>query len=137
MLLPSFKRIISSDFAKEYQKVIDQLSLSLNNGITVLYTALSNNLTIQENMRATVADVLVTTDATGKPTQTTAFKLNSTAKVNLVMVGLATNQANSNVYPVSAPWVSGVQADNIYTINNVSGLQAGQQYSLRIVAFQL
>lgn len=136
MLLPSFKRIISSDFAKEYQKVIDQLSLSLNNGITVLYTALANNLTIRDNFLGTIADVLVTVDATGKPTQATAFKLNSTNRVDLIMVGLATNQVNSTVYPISGPFISGVQSDNIYTINNVSGLQPGQQYSLRVVAFQ-
>lgn len=136
MLIPSFKRLISSDFPKEFQKLVDQLSLSLNNGITVLYTALNNNLTIRDNLLGTIQDVLVTVDANGKPIQTTAFKLNSTARVDLVMVGLALNQVNSNVYPTSGVLVSGTQSDNIYTIANVSGLQAGQQYSLRIVAFQ-
>lgn len=135
MQLPSFKRIISSDFPKEFQKLVDQLSLSLNNGITVLYTALANNLTIRQNLAATVADVLVTVDATGKPTQTTAFKLNSTARVDMVMVGLAVNQVNSAVYPAGGVFVSGVQADNIYTIQNVTGLQPNQQYLLRLVAW--
>lgn len=134
--MPTFKRIISSDFPKEFQKLVDQLSLSLNNGITVLYTALNNNLTIRDNLLGTVADVLVTVDATGKPIQSTAFKLNTTARVDLVMVGLATNQTNSTVYPSGGVFVSGVQADNVYTIQNVTGLQAGQQYLLRIVAFQ-
>lgn len=137
MLLPTFKRIISSDFPKEFQKLVDQLSLSLNNGITVLYTALANNLTIRQNLSATVSDVLVTVDANGKPTQTTAFKLNSTAKVDMVMVGLALNQVNSTVYPSGGVFVSGVQADNIYTINNVTGLQPNTQYSLRIVAYNM
>lgn len=136
MLLPSFKRIISSDFPKEFQKLIDQLSLSLNNGITVLYTALLNNLTIRDNMLATVTDVLVTVDANGIPIQTTAFKLNTTVKVDMVMVGLATNQVNSTVYPTSGVFINGVQANNIYTIQHVTGLQTNQQYSLRVVAFQ-
>lgn len=98
---------------------------------------MANNLTIRDNIRATVADVLVTVDATGKPLQTTAFKLSSTARVDQVMVGLAVNQVNSSVYPSGGVFVSGVQADNIYTIQNVTGLQAGQQYSLRITAWQL
>lgn len=137
MRLPTFKRLIGSDFPKEFKKLIDQLSLSLNNGIDVLYTALNNNLTIRDNLLATVTDVLVTVDANGKPIQTTAFKLNSTSKVDLVMVGLARNQVNSIIYPSSGVLVSGVQANNIYTIQNVTGLQPNQQYSLRIVAFQM
>lgn len=137
MKLPSFKRLISSDFEKTYQKLVDQLSLSLNNGIDILYTALANNLTLRDNVRSTIKDVSVTVDANGKPIQTTAFTLNSTAKVDLVMVGMALNQTNTSIYPSGGIFISGVQSTNIYTIQNVTGLQAGQQYLLRIVAFQI
>lgn len=137
MKLPSFKRLLSSDFEKTFQKLVDQLSLSLNNGIDIIYTALANNLTLRDNLRATIKDVNVIVDANGKPTQTTAFTLDSTARVDLVMVGLALNQTNSSIYPSGGVLVSGVQTTNIYTINNVTGLQANNNYLLRIVAFQL
>lgn len=137
MKLPSFKRLISSDFEKTYQKLIDQIALSLNNGIDVLYTALANNLTLRDNIRATVKDVNITVDATGKPTQTTAFTLDSTARVDLVMVGLALNQTNSSIYPSGGVFISGVQSTNIYTVNNVTGLQPNQQYLIRLVAWQI
>src|SRR5271165_1302625 len=136
MLLPSWKQIFASDFPQQFQKLISQLSLNLNNGVGVLYTALNNNLTIKDNFLATIADVTLTVDATGTPTQTAAFKLNSTNNVNLIMVGLVTNQTNSTTYPSGAVQVFGVQASNIYTIQNVTGLQAGQKYLVRVVAFQ-
>ena len=92
MRLPSWKQIISTDYAKQFQSLVAQLSLSLNNGVNVLYNALNNNLTIRDNFLATVADVVVQVDSTGKPTQASAFKLNSATNVDFLMVGLATNQ---------------------------------------------
>ena len=136
MRLPSWKQIISTDYTKQFQSLVAQLSLSLNNGVSVLYNALNNNLTIRDNFLATVSDVLVTVDSTGKPVQATAFKLNTTTNVDFVIVGRATNRTNSATYPSGGVMVSGVQANNIFNIQSVTGLQAGQQYSLRIIAFQ-
>ena len=136
MLLPSWKNIISTDYAKQFQSLVAQLSLSLNNGVSVLYTALNNNLTFRDNTLGTVADVLVTVNANGTPTSTTAVKLNTTTNIDFVMVGLAINQTNSGVYPSGGIFVSGTQSGQIYTINNVTGLQPNQQYSLRLVISQ-
>lgn len=136
MKIPGWKQIISTDYAKQFQSLVAQLSLSLNNGVSVIYTALNNNLTIRDNFLATVKDVTVTVNANGTPTQTTAFQLKSTSNVDFVMVGLATNQTNPGTYPTSGVFISGVQASNIYTIQNVTGLQAGQTYILRVLAFQ-
>lgn len=136
MLLPSWKNIISTDYAKQFQSLVAQLSLSLNNGVSVLYTALNNNLTIRDNFLATVSDVLVTVNANGTPINTTAIKLNTTTNVDFIEVGGAINQTNSGVYPLNAPWISGTQSGQIYTINNVSGLQPNQQYSLRVILYQ-
>lgn len=136
MRLPSWKQILSTDFQKQFKQLVDQLSLCINNGVQVIYTALNNNLTIRDNFLATVTDVLVTVDSTGKPTQPTAFKLNTTTKIDTVLVGGVTNQTNSSSYPPGAVMIFGSQASNIYTIANVTGLSAGQQYSLRVIAFQ-
>lgn len=135
MRLPSWKQIISTDYAKQFQSLVAQLSLSINNGVNVLYNALNNNLTIRDNFLATVVDVLVTVDANGKPTQATAFKLNTTTNIDFVLVGRVTNQTNSASYPPGGVMISGVQANNIFNINNVTGLAPGQQYSLRVIAF--
>lgn len=137
MKLPSFKRIISSDFAKEFQKLIDQLSLSLNGGIDSLFNALQNNINLRDNINCTVRDVNVVVDSTGKPTQTTAFALNTTAKVDIVLAYNLGNQTNSSIYPTSGISITGVQGQKVYTINQVTGLTPGDTWLLRCVAFQI
>ena len=136
MKLPSFKQIFSTDFPKEFKKLVDQLSLLLNNPIGVLYTALNNNLSLRDNLNVTIKDVLVTVDSSGAPLQSTAFTLRTTTKVDGVIVILAINQVNSAVYPTGGVFISGVQGATSYTINNITGLQPNQEYSLRVVAFQ-
>lgn len=135
MLLPSFRRLFSQDYPKEYQKLIDTLSVSLNNGIEVLYQALTNQLTLRDNLKATVQDVTLTVDATGKPTQGGTFALSFDGNVDGVMVMNATNQVNSAVYPLAAVMVFGQQSNKTFIINNVVGLQPNTSYTIRVVAF--
>lgn len=136
MRLPSFKRIISTDFKKDFKDLVDQLALSLNNGIDLLYTALANNLTLRDNFKATVKDILVTTDSNGNPTSGASFKLTTgTAKIDGILVLSALNQVNSAGYATSGVFITGGQSGDSFIINNITGLIPGQSYSLRIVAF--
>lgn len=136
MKLPTFRRLISSDYEKQFQKLIDTLSISLNNGIEVLYEALNGDLTLRENLSCTVKDVTVTVDINGKPLQTASFTLNSTAKVDGAIVIQALNQTNTTHFPLAGVFVSGAQSSGTFIINNIAGLQPNEQYVLRIVAFQ-
>lgn len=136
MKLPSFRRLFTSDYPKQFQSLVDTLSVSLNNGIEVLYEALNNALTLEDNINCTVKNITVTTDANGKLTQNAAFTLNNTNKVDVIFVGLATNTTNSNHFPIATPFITGAQNGNVFNITNISGLQAGEQYNLRVVVFQ-
>jgi short-subunit dehydrogenase len=136
MLLPSWKNIISTDYAKQFQSLVAQLSLSLNNGVSVLYTALNNNLTFRDNFLGTVQDVTVTVNAAGIPTQTAAFQLDTTTPVDFIFVGMATNLTNSSTLLLGAPFITGTQSGNIYTITSVTGLTPNQNWKLRVVVFQ-
>jgi len=136
MKLPSFKRLFSSDFPSQFKQLIDTLSVSLNTGIEVLYDALNNRITLRENISCTVKDVTALVDANGKPTQTINMKLDTTNKVDGCIVISAINQNNPAIYPSGAVFISFAQSSNILNITNITGLQAGQSYSLRIVAFQ-
>lgn len=136
MRLPSFKRLVSTDFKKEFKDLIDQLSLSINNGIDLLYLALSNNLTLRDNFKATIKDILVTTDANGNPIAGASFKLTTgTAKVEGILVLSALNQVNSAGYPTSGVFITGGQSGDTFIISNIAGLRPGESYSLRVVAF--
>lgn len=136
MKLPSFKRLLSKDFAKEFAKLVDQLSVSLNVGIDLLYEALNNNITLRDNVKCTVKDMTLQVDTLGKPINTSAFTLNSTSRVDGITVILAQNQTNTATYPTSTPFVSGNQNGSLFTITNISGLQPNQSYLLRLIAWQ-
>jgi len=135
MKLPSFRRLFTQDYPKEYQKLVDTLSVSLNNGIEVLYNALNNQLTLRDNLKTTVRDVTVTVNGSGLPTQGGTFTLDFDGLVDGVIVISALNQVNPVIYPTSAPFITGQQSNKSFIINNITGLQAGQSYTLRIVAF--
>lgn len=136
MKLPSFKRLFSSDFPSEFKSLIDTLSSSLNTGIEVLYQALDNRITLRENISCTVKDITVIVSANGTPSQGSSMKLNTTNRVDGCIVISALNQTNSASYPTAAVFISFTQSSNTLNITNITGLQAGQTYSLRVVAFQ-
>lgn len=136
MLLPSFKRLYSSDFPATYKQLVDKLSSTLNYGVEVLYDALNNGLTFQDNFLGTSTSVTLMTDATGAPQQTAQFTLNQANQVSGIIVLNAVNQANPTTYPTGAPFVFGTQSGTTYTINNVTGLQPNTSYTLTLFAVQ-
>jgi len=136
MKLPSFRRLFSGDFAVQYKQLIDTMAVSLNNGIELLYQALNNGLTLRDNISCTVKDITLSVDANGTPTQNSAIKLNNTNKVDGVKVISAINQTNSGTYPTNGVFISFSQTSATLNITNITGLQSGQQYTLRVVAFQ-
>jgi hypothetical protein len=134
--LPSFKRLISTDYPKEFKQLIDLIAVSLNNGIEVLYQTLNNQITLRDNIKCTIKDITLSVDSSGKPINTISILLNTSTKVEGSQIILALNQVNSSVYVTSNPFITGSQNGNSFIINNISGLQANQQYLLRVVVYQ-
>jgi hypothetical protein len=135
MRLPSFKRLILESFEQQYQKLVEALSLSLNYGIELLYQALDKNITLRDNIKCTVKDITVNVNASGKPKISTTFNLDTNGKVDGIIVISALNQSNSALYPSSGIFISGLQSGQTFVVNNVTGLQADQNYLLRVVVF--
>src|SRR6478736_3780426 len=99
MKLNSYKRIISTDYPTDDQKLIEQLGATVNDGISALYFVLSNRLTFEDNFLATVKEVDVTTGATGVPLNRTSILLNNNNVVKGVLVIAAVNKTNAATYP--------------------------------------
>lgn len=133
--LPGFKRLLGTDFDKQFQDLVNQLALSLNNGIDVLYQALNNNITLRDNIKSTVQSITVSVDSSGAPKGGAVFKLTFAGKVDGITVLSAQNQDNPAIYPTGGVFISGAQNNNIYTINNITGLQPNASYLLTIVAW--
>ena len=134
MRIPSFKRLFKNDFKEEYQALVEQLAVSINDGFDTLYNALNRGLTIRDNMTATVKDVDVVVDSNGLPSSKTSVPLDFTTKVDGVIVIMASNLTNPNSYP-DAVFISFTQQDKTIVLNKITGLTAGSKYRIRLVAF--
>ncbi len=134
MLLPTFKRLMKSDFDQKDQSFVDKFSYLFNNGIEVIYNALNRNLTFKDNMLATVKDFTVSVNSSGIPKNTTSVSLNNTSmKAIGLEVWQVQNQTNSTSFPTSAVFISWTQENSTVFINHITGLIAGDSYRIRVV----
>lgn len=133
--LASYRRIITNDFKKEEKKLVEQLASPINDSFNELYFATNGRLSLRENVFCTVKDVEITVDAGGNPNDTTSFGLDRQGSVIGCQVILAINQTNTSIYPTGQPFISFVQNGSSVIVNNITGLQAGQRYLVRIVAY--
>jgi hypothetical protein len=136
MRLPTFKRLIKSDYKEEYQSLIETLSFSINNGIESVYQALNNALSLKDNIACTVKDVSLEVDANGSPKTKTVFVLNTTNRILGICVLNAVNTKNPTVLPTSGVFISFVQENKNIVISSVKGLPANQPFTLSLVAFE-
>lgn len=133
MKLPNFRRIFKTDYGANEQGLVEKLATSINNGFEVLYEALNGKVSLRENIFCTVKDVTVIVDSSGVPTTTTTVSRDRNARVDGVGVINAQNLTNSTSYPTSGIFISFNASDNGITITNITGLQAGNEYSLRVI----
>lgn len=134
--LPSFRRLFKQDYDQEYQGLVDQLSNSLNYGVEVLYNALNNNLTFEDNFKGNVNTVSVTLNSDGTPKARTTYSLGNTFQATGTLVLNASNQTNSTVYPDGGIFVSFQQVGSSEVqINHVTGLPADNTFELTIITF--
>ena len=134
--LPTFKSLQSSDFDTQYQGLINQLALIFNNDIQSLFTALNNGVSLANNILCTVATVPITVDSSGNTTNSANFALTTPSmKITGLTVVRVINTTNSSIYPTAAPFCSFTPASNQCTINNITGLQTGYQWSVTVIAW--
>jgi hypothetical protein len=135
MRLPSFRRIYKTDYEQQYQKLIDTLSVSLNNAFDSIFGALNNGISLTDNIACTVKDVIIQVDSSGKPLTSTSFNINTIGTIKGVQVIQATNLDNPGIYPTSQPFITYTQNNQTILILNASGLQVNVRYSVRVVAY--
>lgn len=135
MKLPSYKRVITQDFDKENQELIETLGGTINDSFQVLYSALNKRLNFQDNIASTVRDVDIIVDANGNTIGQPGFPTDvpNTPVTGCICVR-AQNLVNSTVYPTGTPFINYIQLDNFIRILNVSNLQPNTRYRLRIIA---
>jgi hypothetical protein len=131
-LLPSLKRVNTKDFPAEDQKLIEQLGGIINDSIQPVYDALNQKLTFEQNFLGSIRDVEVTVNSNGVPVNSTVLNT-GVVQAKGVIVLKATNLSNSAGFPTGAPFVSFNIVNNGIQIIHVTGLTAGNRYSLRLL----
>jgi len=135
MKLPSYRRIYKTDYAEEYQALVEKLAVSINYGFDTLYDALNQKLNFQDNFSATISEFSVTVDGSGKPTQKTQFKLNSgQTSVQGVMVLNCYGTKDNTILPESGIFVSFEKSENFVNIINIKGLITNIPYTIKLLA---
>jgi hypothetical protein len=135
MIIPSFKRILNTDYASQFQQLVNTLGFTLNNAITNINQALSNNISLQDNILCTVKTFNVQVDSTGKPTSSTTFPLSFTGQcLGLSLINVL-NSTTSSSYPTGGVTISWTQTQSGIQLNNVTGLAANNTYSITVIAW--
>jgi len=135
MQIPSFKRILNTDYAAQFQQLINTLGFTLNNAISNINDALDNEISLQDNILCTVKTFNIQVDATGKPTTTTTFPLSFTGTCLGVSLINLINTTNTGTYPTGGVTISFSQTQNGIQLNNLTGLLPNNTYSITVVAW--
>lgn len=135
MKLPSFKRLNTVDFKDEEKDFVGRISFPLNTGIENLYNLVDKNVSLSDNINCEVREILVTVDAAGKPIRPVSFSVRNNFRALGCQVILAQNSRSTSVFPTSSPFISFNQNSNIIDVLNVSGLQASQEYFIRVIVW--
>lgn len=133
--LTSYKRINTGDFDEEYQKLIEKLAAPINYSFNELYFALNGRLDLRSNFASGFKEFDVIVDATGRPVNTTIVGLSAGGPILGLSVIGAVNQSNTSVYPTGQPFISYTQVENGVLINNITGLQPNNRYTIRVIAW--
>jgi hypothetical protein len=135
MKLPSFRRILKTDYAEEYRGLIETLSYSINGGIEVIYQAFNKAISLRENIACTVRDIDVIVDSTGAPKTRLTFSLDTSNRILGITVLNAFNTKTPTILPTSGVFISFTQENRNIIVNNIKGLPADQPFTLTVVAF--
>lgn len=123
------------NFPSKYHDLVDTIAYPINNAFQQIINAFnSNQITVTDNLNQQYKTISITVDASGNPVQTTTYKSTLTGRTQGIIVINAVNTTSSTTYPTSCPFISFIDNSGTVTINNVSGLQANQKYTLTILS---
>lgn len=122
-------KIRTEDFSADDQEIADKIGSVYNNFADQVYQQLTKGIDY-ENLRRQVVTLDITTDSSGKVINAPSVKLTVAGRLLGTNVLNAINLVNSNVYPLSHPFISWTVNGQFMVVLNVSGLQPSSQYRL-------
>lgn len=124
-------KIRAEDYAAEDQELINKIGSVYNNFADQVYQQLTGGIDY-ENLKRQIVNLDITTDAAGKAVNPPSIRYTVVGRLRGINVLNAVNLVNSNIYPLSHPFVSWTINGALVVVLNVSGLQPSSQYRLTI-----
>lgn len=133
MKLPSFQRIIKEDIDEQYRPLIDKIGYSINSFLLAVLNLSNKQITVADNLFQEIKTINVTVSSAGVPTS--PIQLSTSLNNNLagLQVIKVINKTSTTTYPTSGVFVSWSQYNKLITINHITGLVAGNTYSISLL----
>jgi hypothetical protein len=126
--IDTVKRITTDEFPEEGREVAERIGNIYNYFAEQVTNVINGNID-SENTGRPVITLTVLVDATGNPIQKIQF-VNKTGLRGIDVIR-AVNNVNRVNFVDSHPFISYVsQGDGTYTIENIKGLRANEEYTL-------
>lgn len=133
--LSSYKRIITSDFKEDDRELVEKIAGPINSAFNELYFAVNGRLDIRNNFSTLYKELDIEVGATGNPLNRTIFTADTTKQILGITVISAVNKDNTSTYPTGQPFISYTIVEGGILINNITGLQANNRYSIRVLVW--
>lgn len=129
-LIDTVKRITVEEFKDEDREVAERIGNVYNYFAEQVTNAINGNLDF-ENMNRAILEIETIVDTNGNPLQLTRF--NTQVGLKGTQVLRAVNTTNAANYVTGQPFISFTsEGTGSYTINNIKGLNPGENYRLVI-----
>lgn len=135
MKFPTFRRIFKQDYPVDQQSLVEKLSITINNSFETIFNAFNKNISLTDNILCTVKTISVKVNASGVPTTSTSFSIDTTGNIKGISVIKAENTTDASVFPTSAPFISYTQNNTVITITQVAGIPANNSFNLTVICW--
>lgn len=125
------KKLRAEDFDSNSQDLINKIAFIYNPFADEVFQTLDHGVDYN-NLNRQISQVTINIDASGVLINAPSIKLTLKTKVLGINVINATNQVNTNTYPVSSPFISWSLSGGLLNILHVSGLQNSSTYILTL-----
>lgn len=130
--LANIRQITSENFAPEDRDLINKLGTNLNFFMRQVINLSNGNIDF-DNLTFDIRTFTVSVDANGNPINSLDFRSSVTSPKGTIVIN-ATNTTNPGTYPTNAPFMTITpQGGGIARVNNITGLQANDQYLITVI----
>lgn len=133
MKLPSYQRIMKEDIEEEYRPLIEKIGFSINSFLQAVLTLSTNQITIKDNLFQEIKLITVEVTSSGKPTTQLQLSTTLTNQLAGIQVIKIVNNTSTTVYPTSGVFPSWSQNNKVITINHITGLVPGNNYTISLL----